>query len=272
MIDKIINKQYLDLRVDTVLHFTASICLPHISFMCTVTYLPYRSSGYILTSNRDESPFRKPAVFPQRQHIGAIKLLFPRDGEAGGSWMITSNKRTSLCLLNGAFSPYNITDKAPNSRGQILFDFFSFPIMEDFLNYYDCTRFLPFTLIIVSSVPQRELIELRWDGTHKYIEWYETNQPHIWSSAMLYPPDVIAQRKIWFQEWLQRNKLYDTQDIRHFHHFGGRGNIRTNMVMQVKDRIQTVSISTVEASPNRTNFYYKDLREGNEEVERLIIK
>jgi len=52
--------------------------------MCTVTFIP-TATGIYPTSNRDERPGRRPARFPYRTTAEIGQLLFPRDGEAGGS-------------------------------------------------------------------------------------------------------------------------------------------------------------------------------------------
>ncbi len=239
--------------------------------MCTVSYLPLDNHNYILTSNRDESPFRKSAIFPKKRQVGDSELLFPQDQEAGGSWILTTNNKTSLCLMNGAFEPYNINQKAPNSRGQILFDFFSYSSVDVFLNNYKCNNFLPFTLLIILAKPQLEIIEFRWDGEHKYVEWMETGQARIWSSTMLYPPAVIAKREGWFGEWLRGNKQYSIDEIRRFHIFGGEGDSRTNMKMYVKDRIQTVSITTIATNNLETTFYYEDLKTARLQEASIIV-
>src|SRR4051812_22764348 len=73
--------------------------------MCTVTYLPLKE-GFIITSNRDERLVRKPADAPQIISGLNTRILFPRDGEAGGTWIATSENNRTVCLLNGAFVPH----------------------------------------------------------------------------------------------------------------------------------------------------------------------
>ena len=54
--------------------------------MCTVTYIPVGEKKYI-TSNRDEKAFRKKALPPQPYLHKEISLIYPKDGDAGGSWI-----------------------------------------------------------------------------------------------------------------------------------------------------------------------------------------
>ena len=52
--------------------------------MCTVTYLPQENDGFILTSNRDESPMRK-TIPPKKYVENGVELIYPKDQLAGGT-------------------------------------------------------------------------------------------------------------------------------------------------------------------------------------------
>lgn len=54
--------------------------------MCTVTYIPQENNNFILTSNRDEAYGRK-TLAPSFYTIDGVKMLFPKDAVAGGSWI-----------------------------------------------------------------------------------------------------------------------------------------------------------------------------------------
>ena len=57
--------------------------------MCTVTFLPLKNDGFILTSNRDEQPNR--ITHPPLTVVeDETTLLFPKDEIAGGTWIGTS--------------------------------------------------------------------------------------------------------------------------------------------------------------------------------------
>ena len=43
------------------------------------------------------------SLTPKTENFGGVKVLFPKDGEKGGTWIGVSNKKRTLCLLNGAF-------------------------------------------------------------------------------------------------------------------------------------------------------------------------
>ena len=70
--------------------------------MCTVSFI---STGdqYVITSNRDEHISRPLALQPQEETIGSVKVLFPRDPKAGGTWFALNEKGAVAVLLNGGF-------------------------------------------------------------------------------------------------------------------------------------------------------------------------
>jgi len=64
--------------------------------MCTVTYIPStEENGFVLTSNRDEKEFR-PTSPPEIYAYGNCKLVYPRDEQAGGSWIAINEKGISI--------------------------------------------------------------------------------------------------------------------------------------------------------------------------------
>jgi len=58
--------------------------------MCTVTFIPH-PTGFHLTSNRDERPGRGQAIPPAEYPGGASKLLFPRDADKTGTWIVAKS-------------------------------------------------------------------------------------------------------------------------------------------------------------------------------------
>ena len=74
--------------------------------MCTVTYLPLGNNDFILTSNRDEDPKRK--TIPPKEYLeDGVKLTYPKDELAGGTWIGLSEKSRLICLLNGGFTKHS---------------------------------------------------------------------------------------------------------------------------------------------------------------------
>ncbi len=71
--------------------------------MCTVTFLPLENNDFILTSNRDVPFARKKAEAPKIYVEDEVEITYPKDGDAGGTWIGASAKNRLICLLNGGF-------------------------------------------------------------------------------------------------------------------------------------------------------------------------
>ena len=224
--------------------------------MCTVTYLP-TSTGFILTSNRDEALVRKPAETPATVSLGGSEVLFPRDGEAGGTWVATADNNRTVCLLNGAFHWHKHLPPYRKSRGLVVLDFFKTSSAQDFNQHYDLEGIEPFTLLIVE---QQQLFEFRWDGQQKFFKPLDARQPHIYCSATLYTPEVVAMRRKWFATWLEKHAAYNSRDILSFHLFAGEGDENTQVRMSIYGIVKTVSITCIEMSGGRQVMYYSDLQ------------
>jgi uncharacterized protein with NRDE domain len=89
--------------------------------MCTVSFLPLPDGGYLLGTNRDESPRRGPALPPAVHEVSGRKLLMPRDSDAGGTWVAADDRGRCLCVLNGDRPAAPVPSEAP-SRGTLLIE------------------------------------------------------------------------------------------------------------------------------------------------------
>jgi hypothetical protein len=92
--------------------------------MCTVSFLPVSGGGYLLGTNRDESPRRGRAHAPAAHRLGARVVLMPRDPDAGGTWVAVDDLGRCLCILNGDLPAVPPPSEAP-SRGTLLLDMMS---------------------------------------------------------------------------------------------------------------------------------------------------
>lgn len=71
--------------------------------------------------NRDEKKTRQRATPPALQVLNGVRFLSPRDGDAGGTWLLANEHGVTLALLNlwgAAFEPR----PARPSRGRLLSD------------------------------------------------------------------------------------------------------------------------------------------------------
>ena len=187
--------------------------------MCTVTFIPL-SNKVLLTSNRDEKGIRKRAIHPAVEQFPKARLLFPKDAQAGGTWIGVADSGAVVVLLNGGFIKHEPAAEYRKSRGLIFLDILSeSPALSSF-NKINLIGIEPFTLVIWEGT---KLHECRWSGEEKYIREMDASQPHIWSSVTLYSSDIIHKREQWFNNWLQQHPKPSVEDIRKFHLFGGDG-------------------------------------------------
>jgi hypothetical protein len=227
--------------------------------MCTVTYLP-TYNGFLLTSNRDEALIRKPAARPLVYHSASGPILFPRDGDAGGTWIATSANYRTVCLLNGAFYPHHHNPPYKKSRGLVVLDFFDSESVKAFVDTCDLNGIEPFTMLLIE---EKKLYEFRWDGVQKYFKEIDATQPLIRCSVTLYAPEVIALREKWFSNWLQKHNKYEAKEILKFHLFAGENDAGTNIRMSRSGLVKTVSVTCIERSGNMQKMYYSSLQGNN---------
>lgn len=238
--------------------------------MCTLTYIPDGQAGFVLTTNRDESPAR-PTLPPRVQDLGTLRLLYPKDGLAGGTWVGTTSAGRTVCLLNGAFQRHEMGTHFRGSRGVVLLDLMrSDEGVADFLGGYDLEGIEPFTVVEVwPEVAGWSLQELRWDGQERHVRAFASDEAHIWSSAQLYKPEVIQQREVWFAEWLETYQGAARVDaIQSFHRFGGQGDVYNDLRMN-RGMVRTVSTTRIRAFQSHVEMQYEDLVNTQTFVEHL---
>ena len=222
--------------------------------MCTVTYLPLKKDQFILTSNRDVGYVRQRALAPNEYIEDGVEIYYPKDGEAGGTWIGTSSKNRTLCLLNGGFVNHKSGGSYRASRGKIVIDLLKCDNIEKELKTIDLLNIEPFTLVIVDWQQDLKLIEFVWDGTVGHLK----NLPqemYIWSSSTLFTEEMKKLRKKWFSTWREKNPI-DQESILKFHHEAGIGNPNVDVILKRKN-VGTVSITSVKKDSSGLQMYYK---------------
>ena len=94
--------------------------------MCTVTFIS-ANDHYYITSNRDEKKLRKPGIPPRKYLVNNVELLFPKDADAGGSWIGMNAYGHMAVLLNGAFEKHLLAPFYERSRGLIFTEILTSP-------------------------------------------------------------------------------------------------------------------------------------------------
>ena len=102
--------------------------------MCTVTYIPLTNHCY-LTSNRDEHITRGQAIAPKKILANGYELIYPKDADAGGTWIATKNTGEAIVLLNGGFYKHKSNPPYKKSRGIILLNIYRNWAFINFTNW-----------------------------------------------------------------------------------------------------------------------------------------
>ena len=221
--------------------------------MCLVSYIPLKS-GYVLSSNRDESPMRDAADVID-ELINGQKVFYPGD-VAGGSWIFCSNSMRIVCILNGAFEDHERRLPYRQSRGLVGKDFFQFEDAVEFFEKYSLINIEPFTMIIVED---NSPWEFRWDGHKKYIEHLEPGDIHVWSSCTLYSPDVIKMRANALKNNLKTIDITDKNALIQAHLSRDKENLFNGLYMERDEIVKTISHTQVIVNNDRASMRYDNL-------------
>ena len=90
--------------------------------MCTVSWI-LRPDGYDVFFNRDELRSRRPAEPPRTDERDGVRVLAPRDGDHGGTWLAVNAHGVTVGMVNG-YPPDCPPAPQPGkrSRGLLLLD------------------------------------------------------------------------------------------------------------------------------------------------------
>ena len=126
--------------------------------MCTVTFVP-AGAGFYLTSNRDGSRDCGLAVAPHIYRKGTNELIYPRDKDGGGSWIVMKEEGTAAVLLNDAFLKHFRKPPYRVSRGVVLLDIVGATEPLRHFEEIDLNGIEPFTLVLLVD---GDLWDCRW--------------------------------------------------------------------------------------------------------------
>ncbi|MAL89540.1 MAG: hypothetical protein CL683_11675 [Brevundimonas sp.] len=221
--------------------------------MCTVSFIS-RNNRYFITSNRDEHISRPLAYRPQEDMVNGVKVLFPKDPKAGGTWFALNEYGVVSVLLNGAYVRHQSKRNYAKSRGLVLLDVISSLNPEETLQHMDLYSIEPFTLVMLNG----SLLEFRWDGNQKYFTPLDKTQDHIWSSVTLYDDDVIAQRASLFNSFLRKIDRIEASDVVDFHS-NNHEDYENGFVIDRETGLKTFSVTQAVIEPEETLMRHIDL-------------
>lgn len=222
--------------------------------MCTVTYIP-TGNGVLLASNRDERTDRAPAFPPAVYVAGNQRLIYPRDAQAGGTWIALKERHSAAVLLNGAFENHIRKPGYRRSRGLIMLDIFGAQGPSTYFRDLSLEDIEPFTLILVTY---GILLHCAWDGERKHVSNLDSGKAHIWSSATLYGPDAQRERELILEKWLSGCPEPTRETLLNFH-LGKELKYETSG-SQKHAGMRTVSVTSLELpSSGQASIRYHDL-------------
>ena len=230
--------------------------------MCTVTYIP-TGKGAFLTSNRDERTDRAPAEPPVTRY-SANALTYPKDAQAGGTWIALKGRSDAAVLLNGGFKNHARKASYSRSRGLVMLEIVEATAPADCFETMSLEGIEPFTLILFTG---GRLMRCTWDGSRKHRKELDAHQPHIWASATLYNDDARQMRAAKLQQWYGKTAI-NTESILDFH---TQDDIRFDpghSFNEHRDTMATVSVTSIDLTNPEPAMHYHDLRTGTTFVTR----
>ncbi len=224
--------------------------------MCLVSYTPTKE-GYLLCSNRDESPLRHTNVLTKKEISDLLTIVSPMDTR-GGSWIFSASDGRTICVLNGAFKRHRRLVPYRLSRGIMMRHYFDYPSTKDFIANFDFNNIEPFTMVIVDS---KGIYEFRWDGFIKHVEILNKNKAYNWSSCTLYDDEVILKRQVEFNRLLSESSSR-INELKKIHLEGKIGDSTNDFVMDRNGIVSTISLTQVEKLEKSISIYFNDLISG----------
>jgi Transport and Golgi organisation 2 len=237
-------------------------------FMCTVTIIPKGKNDFVLTTNRDEAPNRT-SLAPDIYLVEGVKMLFPKDELAGGTWIGVSKKNRLICLLNGGLICHERKAEYRMSRGVVVNDLLASEDIVVSIEDYNLDDIEPFTLVIVDWNTSLKFFELIWDGQQKHFSALAL-EPKIWSSSTLYSEAMKQKRLQWFNEFKIANELHSAS-MMNFHKTAGHDNKDYGVIMD-RHFVKTTSITQVEKKEDIIDMQFHDLQSNTVSIKTLKLQ
>ena len=222
--------------------------------MCTVSFVS-TNNGFVITSNRDEQISRV-AEFPKEYQINGIKIFYPKDPAAGGTWYAVNQNGNVVVLLNGADEKHVHNPPYARSRGLVVLEIASSKNTITKWEITDLEGVEPFTIVLFDS---KNLFQMRWNGTNKSAIDLALNKVHFWSSATLYNSDIRIKRQEWFNEFLSKSASVSARDLLYFHENTHAENRENGLIINRNDTLKTLSITQAIISKKEIILKHKDL-------------
>lgn len=241
--------------------------------MCTLSWEQSRN-GYTVFFNRDELNSRLPATPPSLQLIEGVKVIAPKDGNKGGSWIAVNEWGVLTCLLNRYDCNNTVGFHAKQSRGHLVMKLARSRTWKSslaILSGIKLSDYPPFQ--IFQFAPDTQVNGGQWDGSEWELLQYDFCKRPLTGSSFK-NEEVVNQRTGTFRKLLTSPKNSDQrlQELEAFHlsYDPEAGAYSVNMC---RPDAQTVSFSRIDVDHHSVHFRYQEkLERGFQFVEPFIIK
>ncbi len=222
--------------------------------MCTVSFIA-QNNTFFITSNRDEHISRQKAYAPKKQTINSVRVLFPQDPKAGGTWFAVNEYNQAAVLLNGGFVRHESKGPYARSRGLVLLEIIGSKNPLTVVQEMDLENIEPFTVVIFAN---GKLVESRWDGSKKHFRNLNLKKSYIWSSVTLYDDEAIQNREQLFSKFIEEHEVVSPTDIVEFHS-NNHNDYENGFIIDRKTGLRTFSVTQAILNASETRLHHFDL-------------
>ncbi len=248
--------------------------------MCTLSIFNNKDE-IIVTMNRDEHRQREEEnrLILNHKNSSKIKIVYPVDKLAGGSWFGGNEHGVVLALLN-RYQDSVSENKA--TRGEII------PLLlgcEDIthilsqLDTLNTRRYNPFDLIIVTS---NSSYCFSWNGESTQLTALDLEKPYFISSSSVDREAVLSWRQRFFSRLIKEkypDKISAVQILKNIH-LQQLKTDKSKSIFMSRDHSHTKSICQARISRTDLNFIYypqkslKKLRQSEitDDFQTIILK
>ena len=220
--------------------------------MCTVSWI-HEARGYQLLCNRDELHTRKSAEPPREQVRQGVRVIAPRDGDYGGSWISVNEHGLSLSLLNRYQEQPPRSTSQFTSRGSLLrslSDCRSLAAVVERVGMESLSNYQPFTLLALA--PARPALIATWDGRDCALEANGESRMPLSSSS--FEADRVVRSRITHFKQLAVSPI-STELLAQFHRSHHPSPSAFSTCMH-RDDAATVSFSRIRVAAQTIEFWY----------------
>lgn len=207
--------------------------------------------GYEVFFNRDEKKTRQRALPPAVQVRSGVRFLAPRDGDAGGTWLLVNEHGVTLALLN-LWGEKDLPTSPRPSRGHLLSELL--PDVREAqeamsrMRSHSLLAYPGFTLAAFDLTQQDAPLAARWDGR----QWLDLPPLMPLCSSSFDTEAVLSSRA----QSYQHHRPQSPEELWRWH--TQEDQLSAYTVRMNRPDAQTWSISHVQVGPDGVRWHYRE--------------